>query len=134
MQPVGDYDTYVSVKRARERLGMQPAAYAAQLRQLTQDWLQQLAVLLQPVRWPPSRPNSIKLVALKAKLPLPGIIVQYHGSMVSFVEATPELEWAETNSPHKNFIYLAPKWHEKLLQAAERAARSSSKRDRSARR
>jgi hypothetical protein len=104
---------------------MQPAAYAAHIIRLTQEWLQQLAVLLQPVRQPPSRPNYIKLYALSQKLPLPSTVYQHHGSMVSFVEATPELQWAEIGSAHQNHICLVPKYHERLLQAADDARRDT---------
>jgi hypothetical protein len=103
---------------------MQPAAYAAHIRRLTQEWLQQLAVLLQPVRQPPNRPNYIKLYALRQKLPLPSTVYQHHGSMAD-VEATPQLQWAEIGSAHQNHICLVPKYHEMLLQAADDARRDT---------
>lgn len=125
--PDRSFDAYMSAKRCAERLGMRPAAYAAHIRRLMQEWLQQLAVLLQPVRQPPSRPNYIKLYALRVrqKLPLPSTVYQHHGSMASFVAATPELQWAETGSAHQNHICLVPKYHEMLLQAADDARRDT---------
>lgn len=119
--PGADYASYMRQRWCRERLGMQHyAEYAAFIDEKLQNWLLDLAVQLKPVRRGSQRPTSIKLAILKHVLPVPCVLVRHFGSVVSFVEAVPELEWAEreTSSSHRNYICLVPQHHSRLLQAA----------------
>ena len=75
-----------------KRLGLPPAAYTAHIRQLTQEWLQQLALLLQPVRQAPRTPNYIRLSVLTQQLPMPSLVAQHFGGVVRAVDAFPELQ------------------------------------------
>jgi hypothetical protein len=80
-----------------------------------QEWLEQLAGLLQPVRLAPHPPNSINLGQLHQQLPLPASIVRHYGSVGRFVDAMPALERTGQAS---DSIQLVPLYHHRLLQAA----------------
>lgn len=93
------------------------------VKQLTQEWLQKLAVRLQPVRRAPHTPNCISMCELKLELPLPSLVIQHHGGVVSFVAATPELQWKEPPRTNQTwYLYIVPDWQERLLKEARYAA------------
>jgi hypothetical protein len=110
--------------KASLKLGLQPDSYAGRVRQLKQEWLQKLAVRLQPVQQAPHTPNYIDMNELKLELPLSSLVRQHYGGMMNFVAATPEVRWTEP--PRNNqmwYLCIVPEWHERLLKAAEIAGR-----------
>jgi hypothetical protein len=110
--------------KASLQLGLQPASHDGRIKQLTQEWLQKLAVRLQPVQLAPHTPNCIDMNEFKLELPLPSLVRQHYGSVMNFVAATPEVRWTEP--PRNNqmwYLHIVPEWHERLLKAAEIAGR-----------
>lgn len=110
--------------KASLQLGLQPASHDGRIKQLTQEWLQKLAVRLQPVLQAPHTPNCTNMKELKLELPLPSFVKQHYGGVMNFVAATPEVRWTEPpRHNQKWYLYIVPEWHERLLKAAEIAGR-----------
>lgn len=110
--------------KASLQLWLQPASHDGRIKQLTQEWLQKLAVQLQPVQQAPHTPNCTNMKELQLWLPLPSLVKQHYGGMMEFVAATPELRWTEPpRNNQKWYLYIVHEWHERLLKAAEIAGR-----------
>jgi hypothetical protein len=65
----------------------------AEVQAQTAEWLQQLAMLL-PATRPGDPPRFIALGELRQRLPVPESIIQYHGGIHQFVDATPGIHWS----------------------------------------
>lgn len=65
-------------------------AYTDHVQQLAEEWLMQLALLLRPGT-PRCASDSIRLPALARKLPIPGAVIQEHGSIMRFLKGQPAL-------------------------------------------
>lgn len=97
----------------------EPAEVPNSVCKLIQRWLEDLAVLLPPVKSASAQPNSIGLEDLWHKLPIPVSVLQHYGSVKQFVNAMPALEWVGFNFSTSR-IYLVPMYHKRLLDAVRR--------------
>lgn len=115
------YSRYLS-SRSTRALAKSSRQLDSDSRRQVREWLERLAELLGPVRDPPT---IIKLEKLRHSLPLPQSLKHFYGSMRRFVDAQPELAmWEEQRGRGRNYIYLVPEYHRKLLESSSAASRA----------